>query len=98
MGKRNYKPSWKPVTILWTVTITILASILLFETALIQRKSLDAVDRINQVVVAARALVHLATNIESNLRGYLATGSPIFLEAYRQGTGAVDERFSLLSK
>src|ERR1700761_1897682 len=98
MGRERFKPTRKRISILWAVAITVFASVLLFEAAEVQRTSLDAVDRINRLIVADRALVHLATTMESNLRGYLATGSPVFVGAYRQAAASTPERFDALNR
>src|ERR1700761_4401067 len=98
MRIQGFQPSRKRTAVLCGVAITLSASILLFVGVEVQKRALDAVDRVNQVVVADRALVHLAIGMESNLRGYLATGDQAFLTPFCQSADSVDAKFEALNK
>jgi two-component system sensor histidine kinase/response regulator len=98
MAAHDFKPSLKRATVLQIVALTVFASMLLFVGAEFQRTTLQSVDHLGQVIRGARELLKLTIDMETGLRGFQMTGSPVFLQPYNEASEVIDAKFVALAK
>ena len=88
-------PSTNRATIV-QIAITTLFSLLLFGEAQWLRMAMQSIEHADQVIGADRELIKLTIDLETGLRGFLYTGSQVFLEPYRDAGEVIDSRFDAL--
>ncbi len=98
MERREFKPTLNRRVVLQIIAISIFSSLLLFEGAESLRTTLESVNHADQVIGAARDLLKLTLDMETGVRGFLFTGSPVFLQPYSEAAQVIDSRFTALSQ
>lgn len=98
MERRAFTPTLNRGVVLQIIVIAIGSSLLLFEGAESLRTTLESVNHADQVVGAARDLLKLTIDMETGVRGFVLTGSPVLLQPYNDAAQVVDSRFTALSE
>jgi PAS domain S-box-containing protein len=88
-------PSIARATLLQVVLMT-LFSLVLFGEAQSLIRAIRSVEHTDQVITADRDLIKLTVDMETGLRGFLYTGSSVFLQPYRESGQVIDARFDAL--
>ena len=85
-----------------TVLIPVIALVFLAAAFLGQilsmRSSMQWVDHTDQVIAADRGLLKLEIDMETGLRGYLDTGSEVFLQPYNDANLSIESKFDQLQQ
>src|SRR3954447_20453123 len=75
------------------ILVTILAVVFLGQITYLLSTT-QSVDHTDNVIAHADHLQKLLVDMETGLRGYLVTGSPVFLDPYRQAVVSLDTAFA----
>jgi len=91
----KFKSLLRRVIAIPLVIMAVLAGLLLWETIDLN-KSLRSVDHTDQVLDQTGHLLKMLVDIETSMRGYLATGDESLLQPYREGTQQFDSEYRTL--
>ena len=83
--------------ILVPMVVAVVLSGILLAVVLSQRNASDWVDHTDTVIAESNRLLGLVVDMETGLRGYLATGNRTFLQPYQEAGNVLPARFSRLS-
>jgi len=97
MRKNTLKTSLLLAIAIAIVTMTLVASVLLFEVHHL-RAALQWVDQTDQVIGSERQLLKLNLDMETGLRGFQYAGEAEFLQPYNEAQQIIDSQFSTLQK
>jgi PAS domain S-box-containing protein len=97
MEYSKFKSLLRRVIVIPMVITAALAALLLWESYDLNR-SLQWVDHTDQVLDESARLLKLLVDVESGMRGYLATGDKTLLQPYLEGTRRFDSEYLALYK
>jgi PAS domain S-box-containing protein len=97
MEYSNFKSLLRQVIVVPMVLTAALAALLLWESFDLNR-SLQWVDHTDQVLDQSGHLLKLLVDVETSMRGYLATGDETLLQPYLEGTKRFDSEYQDLYK
>jgi PAS domain S-box-containing protein len=93
----KFKSLLRRVIVIPMVVTAVLAALLLWESFDLNR-SLQWVDHTDQVIDQSARLLKLFVDVETGMRGYLATGDEALLQPYLGGTQRFDSEYRALYK
>ena len=93
----KFKSLLRRVIVIPMVVTAVLAALLLWESFDLNR-SLQWVDYTDQVIDQSARLLKLFVDVETGMRGYLATGDEALLQPYLGGTQRFDSEYRALYK
>jgi PAS domain S-box-containing protein len=97
MEYSKFKSLLRRVIVIPMVVTAVLAALLLWESFDLNR-SLQWVDHSDQVLDQSARLLKLLVDVETGMRGYLATGDETLLQPYLEGTKRFDSEYRALYK
>ena len=95
MEYSKFKSLLRRVIVIPMVVTAALAALLLWESFDLNR-SLQWVDHTDQVLDQSARLLKLLVDVETGMRGYLATGDETLLQPYLEGTKRFDSEYRAL--
>jgi PAS domain S-box-containing protein len=95
MEYSKFRSLLRRVIVIPMVLTTALAGLLLWESSDLN-KSLQWVDHTDQVLDQSGRLLKLLVDVESDVRGYFATGDETFLQPYAEGAKRFDSEYQTL--
>jgi CHASE3 domain sensor protein len=96
MQLRSFEPVFRKLIVLPLMFLGLLGLVLVYGLRSVEKKSL-AVDEADLVIAHSNNLIKLMIDEETELRGYLLTKNPVFLQPFHVADRQLDSEFAALS-